>query len=307
MQAEAVSRSADVARELSGALQAGLRPLPCRWPAWQARLLDAAAARLDAAARSPAGSDDAVLAATASLDRPSRGLLRAVAAGADPLPLLAVFQQLTDAGRAARTRRSGAFAYPAVVCVLAVTVAFGINAFDRPKIDALVDSLTGRGLPSGPLTSTGRLILPLVAIAALAAVGWRLIAGARVAAGRRTGLAAAVRAALDEAGCPPDKQALIVADMTGGPPTEAEAARPLPESSTARAARWWAVAALHGVAPTGRPRRRGMVPAAAEGTAAVLLAGLAVLLCGLALHGPLVAMVEALAATPAAPLWGATP
>lgn len=295
------TRAADLANEMAEIVRVGMPLLPRPAAAGLAGDLVATAADLRAGT-SPG--------AVARLPAPLRGILAAVARGADGRPLLAAVQRFaTAAGEERRITRT-ALAYPVIVGVLACLGIAWLATRSAPGIADLEASYAGplRGMPAGGIVSRSLATPVVAALAALAAAaaGWSWYARRRWRpAGAAAALACHARAALTAAGCPADDESRIVEEICGGAADREPEGEPLPLVAHAasfrdpveRAEALQAAARFYEAeADRRRAARRRLLP-----IVGIVAAGFIVLLYGLALFGPLAETLETMAVNPPGP------
>jgi hypothetical protein len=217
-------------------------------------------------------------------------------------------QRVVEADRQDRWQTRAAFAYPALVCLLAALGIWWLGRSGFPHEGLIVS-------PAGPAVAdrtipTGRFLRSIgwpaaggcVALAAAAAAWWRTRNRPRQS-GRHEALACEVRAAATSAGLSSADEERIVGEICGavatrraavsGPPPLAALAGSLPdpleraEALRATADFYWLLDERC------RRRRRWLLP-----ICGILAAGFLVLLYGVAMFGPLAEFMNAIATRP---------
>ncbi len=248
--------------------------------------------------------------AVARLPAPLRGILAAVARGADGRPLLAAVQRFATNAREERRITRTALAYPVIVAIFAGLGIAWLATRSAPGLADLEASYAGpiRGVPKGAIVARS-LGLPLVAgLGTLAAVaaGWSWYARRRWRpAGAAAALACHARATLTVAGCAAEDEPRIVDEICGGGADRGPEGTPLPLVAHAasfrdpveRAEALRAAARFYEAeADRRRNIRRRLLP-----IMGIVAAGFIVLLYGLTLFGPLAETLETMAVNPPGP------
>ncbi len=280
-----------MAEEMAAIVAAGLPLVPGLAPAGP-QALAAVAADLRRQ-----GDPADVAAAAARLPGSVRGVLTAVAAGADGPRLLAALQRAAAAAREARRRMLRALVYPLFVGVLAV-LGIGWLARRTPPLEEDILVSPGPVVTAAPdAAPVLRAIARPAAVGvplALAAAAWGFARGRRRPAGHEDALVCEARAAVAEANGSADLAERVVADIGGAATGQRAIDRPLAAYAAARsdplerAESLRAAAEFYRLLDERRTSRRGrLLP-----VIGVLAAGFLVLLYGLALFGPLAEMLE---------------
>jgi hypothetical protein len=303
------TRAANAALMMSAALRLGVG-LPSGVEQQSAEALDAVASSLrQGDGHAPASTIDALV---TTVPAPARGIMRLALAGADVRRLLTVLDQIVASDRWNRWETRLALAYPTGVCLAAFVGIALVALVNEPSLNALAESTVLPQVPSAPVPHP---VWEAVSVpAATSAVGvllgvlvWWSRSGIRAKAARqRAAVACEVEAIFTEVELDHPRRKKILADLAAGegsalagplqPPLAlAVAAFPLAERSAALRE----VATLYRhTAEADRTARRALLPAGAS-----VVAGLAVLLFGIALFLPLVQFFSRIAAMPAAPPW----
>lgn len=313
-------RSAMLARQIAAATRAGVAVLP-----GMAAESDGLAADLDAVAdaierRCAAGEPaEAVVAQEARRLPPACGAVLATeASGGDGHAALVALQDAAECRAASAWRWWLDVAYPLVVCALAMAGLVSLTRWYGPLIASVDDTMSGPRagaiFDSRPVVEAVRL--PALAVAAgIAALtlGWMLVRGRRAvvdpAPRARFGRAAAAVLAAEDAGAGQGLGDAIVTAISGQPLPAGVAAGALVAHAAAigdpalRRAALATVARHERMVAVARGQTQGRLPAVIGS----VVAGLAVLLYGVALFKPLVTLMQRVAEQPAVEQWRTGP
>lgn len=302
------ARAADAADVMAVAMRVGVG-LPSGVEQQSADALDAVARNL----RDGDGSDtpEAVDAIVSIVPPPARGIMRLAAAGADARSLLGFLERIVAADRRRRWDSLVAVSYPVGVSVCAAVGIVLMAIVQDPQINRLAEPIqVALPQPEVPATPVYDAVawpagVAAVVVAAVIAI-WRATGQRKREMSRRW---AAVACELDSiaASCSLSRERRdeILADLQ--PVTGLATSRPLPplahylrgRKGASQAVGMGAVAAFYRETTEAvAERRTRLLP-----VMAAMIAGVMVLLYGIALFVPLTRLFETMASMPVAPPW----
>jgi hypothetical protein len=301
------ARAADAADLMAVALRLGVG-LPAGVERQSAESLDAVARTL----RDGDGSDssDAVDAILSIVPAPARGIMRLAAAGGDIRTLLGFLERIVALDRRRRWERVVALGYPIAV-VLAAVAGIVVLAFVLdPLINAFAEPMQ-MALPPPEVTASPVFdavgVPAWIAAALVVAVVWGSQGQRRVEVSRRwAAVASELEGICDEIDIGPERCEQILEDLWPVTTARGLAKTPPPLMQFLRKQRlaegpraFAAVARLYQeMSDAVGERRVRLLP-----VVGALVAGMAVLLYGIALFVPLTRLFDTVASMPVAPPW----
>lgn len=303
------ARAADAADVMAVALRLGVG-LPSGVEQQSASALDAVARNL----REGEGSDspETVDAILSIVPAPARGVMRLAAAGGDVRTLLTFLERVVAVDRRRRWDVRVALSYPTAVIVCAVVGIVLLIIIQDPLISQFSEPIQmAMPAPEVPLTPVQDAVtVPaggVAAVVAAIAVIWFSRGQRQAQASRRwAAVACELEAICDEVGVAADRRESILEDLrpVAAPSRSVVAFPPLArflhtQAAAARPGGFAALADFYRESSDAVSERRArFVP-----VIGAIVAGMAVLLYGVALFVPLTRLFEMIASMPVAPPW----